>query len=93
MKVIGKENNRHAMDVLTDSVTETLEKTLKVMERRLSLQVIDYETGYITLGYTYNIDTKDEWTETEFMKVNVGSESVPCLIWEVINAVFNRCVR
>ena len=93
MKVIGTENNHHAMEILPENKIETLEKTIKAMERRLSIQVIDYETGCITLGYTYNIDTKDEWTETEFMKVNVNSESVPCLIWEVVNAVFNRCVR
>ena len=65
---------------------------IKRMDRRLYIHKIDYQVGVIVLGYIYNIDTEDEWNQDEFMEVNVSCESVPCLMWEVVNKVFNKCV-
>jgi hypothetical protein len=92
MVVIGKENEHHSMDVMDDETVELLEKFIKRMERRLYIHKIDYQLGVIVLGYIYNIGTDDEWKQDEFMEVNVAAESVPCLMWEVVNKVFHKCV-
>ena len=92
MVVIGKENEHHSMDVMDDETVGLLEKFIKRMDRRLYIHKIDYQVGVIVLGYTYNIGTKDEWNQDDFMEVNVSCESVPCLMWEVVNKVFHKCV-
>ena len=92
MVVIGKENEHHSMDVLDDETINLLERFIKRMEKRLYIHKIDYQLGVIGLGYTYNIGTKDEWNEDDFMEVNVSCESVPCLMWEVVDKVFHKCV-
>lgn len=92
MVVIGKENEHHSMDVMDDKTVDLLEKFIKRMDRRLYIHKIDYQVGVIGLGYTYNLGTKDEWTQDDFMEVNVSCESVPCLMWEVVNKVFHKCV-
>ena len=92
MIVIGKENELRAMDLIDDKTVELLESFIKRMDRRLYIHKIDYQVGVIVLGYIYNIDTKDEWNQDEFMKVNVSCESVPCLMWEVVDKVFHKCV-
>lgn len=92
MVVIGKENEHHSMDVMDDETVGLLENFIKRMDRRLYIHKIDYQVGVIGLGYTYNIGTKDEWNQDDFMEVNVACESVPCLMWEVVNKVFHKCV-
>lgn len=92
MVVIGKENEHHSMDVMDDETVGLLENFIKRMDRRLYIHKIDYQVGVIVLGYTYNIDTKDEWKQDDFMEVNVSCESVPCLMWEVVDKVFHKCV-
>lgn len=92
MIVIGKENEHRAMDLIDDKTVELLEAFIKRMDRRLYIHKIDYQVGVIVLGYVYNIDTEDEWNQDEFMEVNVSCESVPCLMWEVVNKVFHKCV-
>lgn len=92
MIVIGKENEHRAMDLIDDKTVELLETFIKRMNRRLYIHKIDYQVGVIVLGYTYNIDTEDEWNQDEFIEVNVSCESVPCLMWEVVDKVFHKCV-
>lgn len=92
MIVIGKENEHRAMDLIDDKTVELLEAFIKCMDRRLYIHKIDYQVGVIVLGYIYNIDTKDEWNQDDFMEVNVSCESVPCLMWEVVDKVFHKCV-
>lgn len=92
MIVIGKENEHRAMDLIDDKTVELLEAFIKCMDRRLYIHKIDYLVGVIVLGYIYNIDTEDEWNQDDFMEVNVSCESVPCLMWEVVDKVFHKCV-
>lgn len=92
MVVIGKENEHHSMDVMDDKTVDLLEKFIKRMDKRLYIHKIDYQVGVIGLGYTYNLGTKDEWTQDDFMEVDVSCESVPCLMWEVVDKVFHKCV-
>lgn len=92
MIVIGKENEHRAMDLIDDKTVELLEAFIKCMDRRLYIHKIDYQVGVIVLGYIYNIDTEDEWNQDDFMEVNVSCESVPCLMWEIVDKVFHKCV-
>lgn len=92
MIVLGKENEHRAMDLIDDKTVELLEAFIKRMNRRLYIYKIDYQVGVIVLGYVYNIDTEDEWNQDDFMEVNVSCESVPCLMWEVVDKVFHKCV-
>lgn len=82
-----------AMDDMTDEQLVSLENILKEMDRRLAINYIDYKTGLIGLDYTRNIGTEDEWVDENYLEVNVAAESVPCMIWEVVNMVFNRICR
>jgi len=92
MNILGLENEHHSMDVLNKEQIKTLEDALHLMCRKLSISEIDYEKGLITLGYLYNEGSKNQFVQYDFMKVNVAAESIPCLFWEVTNAVFHKCV-
>ena len=87
------ENEKKAMDVMTDEQLVTLENLLKEMNRRVAINSIDYTKGLIGINYTYSIDTPDEWVDENFLEVNVSMESVPCMIWEVVNKVWERFCR
>lgn len=93
IKQIGLENERKAMDVMTDNQLVTLENLLKEMDRRLSINSIDYSKGLISLNYLRNEGTPDEWVDENFVEVNVSMESIPCMIWEVVNKVWERVCR
>lgn len=92
MKIIGKGLKYHAMDVLSDDEIITLEKAIKTMDHNIIITEINYEIGVIKIGYIYNKGDEDVWIKNDFMTVNVNAESVGCLFWEVINAVFHRCM-
>lgn len=93
IKQIGLENERKAMDVMTDNQLVTLENLLKEMDRRLSINSIDYSKGLISLNYLRNEGTPNEWVDENFVEVNVSMESIPCMIWEVVNKVWERVCR
>lgn len=93
MVTIGKTNERHAMDVLGDDQIKTIENSIKMIDRHLEITEVNYETGFITIGHWYNEDEPEiKFLKKDFMKVNVNCESVGCICWEVVNAVFKRCM-
>lgn len=92
MVILGKDTETYAMDALDDETINLLDTFIKRMDRRLYIHKIDYQMGVIGLGYTHNIGTKDEWNNDDFMEVNVSCESVPCLMWEVVDKVFHKVV-
>jgi hypothetical protein len=92
MVILGKDTETYAMDALDDETINLLDTFIKRMDRRLYIHKIDYQMGVIGLGYTYNIGTKDEWNNDDFMEVNVSCESVPCLMWEVVDKVYHKVV-
>lgn len=92
IEVIGKENEKHAMSVLTDEQISVIEKAVQQIEHIASITKIDYEKGSIFIGLTYHKGTKDEFTHKDFLEVNVCAESVACMTWEVIDKVFHRCM-
>lgn len=90
--VIGKNEKPRSMDVLSEAQIQHLETLLKDMDSRLYIYKIDYHLGIIGLGYIRNKGTEDEWYDDEFIEVNVAMESVPCMLWEVVNKVFHKCI-
>jgi len=83
--------NEPRMTVLTQDQTETLDKMVKTMDPALSITDIDYGAGTISVGITYNRGTKDEWTNKDFIVVNVACDSVSAIFWDVHKAVHERC--
>ncbi|MCQ2081633.1 MAG: hypothetical protein MJZ11_08235 [Lachnospiraceae bacterium] len=92
MNIIGENNERHAMDVLSVGQRVLLETVCKEFDESISIQEINYETGYITFNYLYNRGTEHEFVKEDFMSVNVNCESTSCMMWEVVNAVYKKCV-
>lgn len=89
MKVISSENPR--MSVLSDEKARTLEDTIRVFDRNLGIAEIDYQTGTIHVGITYNRGTDGEWTNDRFLSINVNCDSVSAIFWDVIRATHDRC--
>lgn len=72
---------------------EALDKLISKMNSRVGIDHIDYKKEKVVLSYVYNKGTADEWKERNFLEVNTSCESVPCAIWEVVNATFKKaCV-
>lgn len=87
MKIIGKENEKNCMDVLSDEQIELLNKSIVLFDRHIYISQINYETGFVIIGIHH-----EKFDDDNFMQINVSCESVACLFWEVINAVFHRCM-
>lgn len=87
IEVIGKDNAKHAMSVMTDEQISIIEKAVQQIERIASISKIDYEKGIVTIALTHNKGTDIEFTE-DWLDVNVSCESVGCMTWEIINKVF-----
>lgn len=90
MKVISSENPR--MSVLSDEQARTLEDAIRTFDRDISIAEIDYRTGTIHVGITYNRGTDGEWTDDRFLSINVNCDSVSAIFWDVIKAVHDRCI-
>lgn len=78
------------MDKFTEEETEALDRLIKKMNSRVGIDHIDYGKEKIVLSYVYNKGTPNEWIENNFLEVNTSCESVPCAIWEVVNATYKR---
>lgn len=91
MKIIEATGNRRMNELSQDQV-ETLEKTLQMIDKTLSIEEINYQTGTINVGITYNRGTDKEWTDTEFIKVNVNGDSQAAAFHDVYLATYDRCM-
>ena len=81
------------MERFTEEETKALDNLIKKMNRRMGIDHMDYKKEKVVLSYIYNKGTPQEWVEPNFLEVNTACESVPCAIWEVVNATFKKaCV-
>ncbi len=80
------------MDRFTEETKEKLDALIKSMDSKVGIDHIDYDREKVVLSYVYNKGTKDEWVNHNFYEVNTAMESVPCATWEVVNAVYHKCV-
>ena len=80
------------MDKFTKEKEVALDAIIKCMDSNVGIEKIDYDKQVVRLNYIYNKDTDNEFTDHNFYEVNTACESVPCAIYEVVKAVFNKCV-
>ena len=90
MKTVKSENPR--MNVLSDDQIQTIEKAIQFIDKNLSIHEINYDTGTVSVAMTYNKGTPNEWTEQNFIVVNVNADSEPALFKDVFNQVYSRCI-
>ena len=87
MKQIGKDNERTAMDVLSDEQIELFEKVTETYGASLFISGIDYVDGLIYIGVHYNKGTENAFDNEQYLKINVAGESVACMLWELTNVL------
>lgn len=80
------------MERFTKEKEDALNAIIKCMDSRVGLEKIDYDKEVVSLNYIYNKGSNAEWVEHNFYEVNTACDSVPCAIYEVVKAVFEKCV-
>lgn len=89
LSIINKKNDP-LMAVLSDKQLDTLKDLVKITSEHLDLAEINYDTGTVHVSMTYNEGTPKQFTEHDFIVVNVGSDSVPTTFKDVFTAVYDR---
>lgn len=92
VEIIRKDIDRPAMDIIDDSTLKLIDQLAKRMVHGLSLSRVDYDLGLISFDFTHNLGKDDEFVTKNELSVGVSNESVPCMIWEISNAIFNQYV-
>lgn len=92
MQIIEPKNGDRRMSEINPETVKTLEQAIQTVDRHLSIELIDYSTGVINIGMTYNQGTANEWTNKEFLVVNVACDSVAAAFHEVYTAAYDRCI-
>ena len=91
MEII-KTKEKTAMSVFTNDQIDTLEKAIQTVDRHLSISKVDYDSGTISVGMTYNEGTDNQFTEDDFLVVNVASDSVAAAFYDVYTQAYPRCI-
>lgn len=91
IQVINTKNNP-CMDIIDNATLDTLDAAIKTVAPNVAIHTVDYDTGIIYISITYNKDTKDQWTNECFMEINVASDSVPAIFYDVFTRVYERCI-
>ena len=92
MQIIEPKNGDRRMSEINPETVKTLEQAIQTVDRHLSIELIDYSTGAINIGMTYNQGTANEWTNKEFLVVNVACDSVAAAFHDVYTAAYDRCI-
>lgn len=91
IKVINTKNNL-CMSILDNMQLNTLDQAIKTVDPNVAIHTVNYDTGIIYISITYNKGTKDQWTNERFMEINVASDSVPAIFYDVFTRVYDRCI-
>jgi hypothetical protein len=91
IKVINTKNNP-CMSILDNMQLNTLDQAIKTVDPNVAIHTVNYDTGLIYISITYNRGTKDQWTNERFMEINVASDSVPAIFYDVFTRVYDRCI-
>lgn len=84
--------NKPCMSILDNLQLNTLDQAIKTVDPSVAIGTVNYDTGIICISITYNKDTKDQWTNERFMEINVASDSVPAIFYDVFTQVYDRCI-
>lgn len=90
-KVINIKNNP-CMAILDNMQLNTLDQAIKTVDPNVAIHTVNYDTGIISISFTYNKGTKDQWTNERFMETNVASDSVPAIFYDVFTMVYSSCI-
>ena len=74
----------------TEDQLETLDKAINLTCAQFHLQKVDYAAGTIHISNTYNRNTPDQWTQDDFIVVNIGACSVACAFHSAYEAVYRH---
>lgn len=91
IQVINTKNNP-CMSILGNMQLNTLDEAIKTVDPNVAIDTVNYDTGIIYISITYNKGTKDQWTNERFMEINVASDSVPAIFYDVFTRVYDRCI-
>lgn len=86
------QNNNPCMAILGNMQLNTLDQAIKTVDPNVAINTVNYDTGVIYISITYNKGTKDQWTNERFMEINVASDSVPAIFYDVFTRVYERCI-
>ena len=84
--------NKPCMAILGNMQLNTLDEAIKTVDPNVAIDTVNYDTGIISISITYNKGTKDQWTNHDFMEINVASDSVPAIFYDVFTRVYKRCI-
>lgn len=91
IQVVNTKNSPR-MSILDSSQLDTLDRAIKTVDPNVAIDTVDYDTGVVYISITYNRGTKDQWTNHRFMEINVASDSVPAVFYDVFTRVYERCI-
>ena len=86
------QNNNPCMSIFDNMQLNTLDQAIKTVDPNVAIHTVNYDTGIISISITYNKGTKDQWTNERFMEINVASDSVPAIFYDVFTMVYKRCI-
>lgn len=92
MQIIEPKDGNRRMTEIQPETVKTLEQAIQTVDRTLTIEQIDYSDGTINVGITYNKGTDKEWTDKEFIVVNVACDSVAAAFHDVYTAAYDRCI-
>lgn len=81
-----------AMDQFSSVELDLLDKAIKTVDPNVAIDTVDYDKGIVQVSITYNMGTPNQWTNPNFMQINVACESVAAAFHEVYEAVYRRCI-
>lgn len=84
--------NKPCMAIFDNMQLNTLDQAIKTVDPNVAIDTVDYDTGIITVSITYNMDTPNQWTNHDFMQINVASDSVAAAFYDVFTRVYKRCI-
>ena len=91
IQIINTKNNP-CMDIIDNATLDTLDAAIKTVDPNVAIHTVDYDTGIIYISITYNKGTKDQWTNHDFMEINVASDAIPAIFYDVFTRVYKRCI-
>ena len=92
MKIIEPKTGDYKFAKFEITELLTLERAIQTADRHLSIEDVNYTEGYINVGITYNEGEPNQWTDREFLHVNVNGDSVAAAFKDVYTAAYERCM-
>jgi hypothetical protein len=80
------------MSTIDNITLNALDQAIKTVAPHAAVDTVDYDKGIVYISHTYNQGTTHEWVDHKFMEINVASDSVPAIFYDVYTQVYDRCI-